>query len=193
MNRFLFLCLAVCCPLFASAQSTAFARMAQDVQLLQEQVGQLSVQVESLQRQQLQMIKNYEALLKQQAASTASLNNFVAQTETKLAALPEREAAAKREILAEVNKEIQALAKQTQDGFKKLAQAMNATPNITPQVNFDEDYPTTGYTHEVKSGETISGIAKKYGSSIKDIMNANRIADATGLKAGETIFVPVKE
>ncbi len=167
--------------------------MSQDVQLLQEQVGQLSVQVESLQRQQMQMLKNYEALLKQQQATTASLNTFVAQTETKLSALPEREAAAKREILAEVSKQIESLAKQTDAGFKAMADVVNATPSVTPQVNFSEDYPTTGYSHVVKSGETISGIAKKYNSSIKDIMNANRIANATSLKAGETIFVPVKE
>lgn len=193
MYRFLFVFLALSWPIFATAQNNAFARMSQDVQLMQEQIGQLRLQVEQMQRQQDQMLKNYEALLKRQDAVTTSLNTFVAQTETKLSALPEREAAAKREILAEVSKQIEVLAKQTDAGFKALAEAMNATPNVNVQTNFPEDYPTTGYSHVVKAGETISGIAKKYGSSIKDIMNANRIARAQDLKAGETIFVPVNE
>jgi len=192
MHRFLILGLALCWPLFATAQSTnsTLARMNQDMILLNEQLGQVRAQVEEMQRQQAQMMKNYQDLLKQQQAMTQSLNAFVAQTETKLEALPEREAKLKAEIGEEMNKQIEALTKQIQKTIDALSQAQQK-PNVAPQVNFTEDYPETGFSHIVKPGETISGIAREYGSTTRDIINANRIANARGLRAGETIFVPV--
>ncbi|GHB95582.1 LysM peptidoglycan-binding domain-containing protein [Cerasicoccus arenae] len=193
MYRIFFLFLGLIWPIFACAQNSSFARMNQDMLILSEQVGQLRLQVEELQRQQVQMMKNYEQLLKQQSALSLSVNSFVAETETKLSALPEREAALKREIGAEVSKQIEKLATETQKAINLLAQAKNSTPSVSPQMNFSEDYPSTGFSHVVKSGETISGIARQYGSTTRDIMNANRIASATSLKAGETIFVPVKQ
>ena len=51
-----------------------------------------------------------------------------------------------------------------------------------------------GVTHTVERGDTLSKIARKYGSTVKWIQDANRIADANrGLVIGQTIFVPTKE
>lgn len=195
MHRIFILGLLSLCPLFAAGQqqNTAFARMAQDIQMLNEQLGQMRAQMDDLQRQQTQLMKNYQELVKQQTALTQNLNAFVAQTETKFEAQPQREAALKKEISAEVTKQIEALAKEMQEAIDALAKAQNSTPRVTPRVDFDDDYPQTGYTHEVKPGETISGIARQYGSTTRYITNANRIANARGLRAGETIFVPVDQ
>lgn len=194
MHRFFLLGLVSLCPLFASAQTnTAIARMGQDMQMLNEQIGSLRAQVEDMQRQQAQMLKNYEALMKQQAELTKSLNTFVAQTETKFEAQTQREAVLKREISVEVSKQIEALAKETQRAIDAISKAQSATPSITTRKEFTNDYPETGFPHVVKSGETISGIARQYGSTIQDIINANQIANARGLRAGETIFVPVPQ
>lgn len=164
--------------------------MNQDMIMLNEQLGQMRLQVETLQRQQAQMQADYEKLLKQQQALATSLNTFLADTENKLAALPARDQALKDSV----NKQIADLAKQTDAGFKAITDAMKSQPVYTPpKKEFPQDYPETGFPHVVQSGETISGIARKYGAKINDVMNANGISDAKGLKAGETIFVPVAQ
>lgn len=46
-------------------------------------------------------------------------------------------------------------------------------------------------THVVKRGETVSGIAKRYGVSTDDVMAANRVARARSLQIGTTLYIPV--
>lgn len=182
-----------CAGLAWGQSAVSLARMNQDVRLLQEQVGQLRLQVENLQRQQAQLLDSFDTLLRRQDELTASLASANAQTATRLDALPAREQALRREVVAEVSKQIEALAQETQKAIDALAKAQSAAPRVSVSTTFDDSYPQTGIAHVVQSGETISGIARKYGSTIQDIMNANRIAKATALKAGETIFVPVKQ
>ncbi|MEI6219170.1 MAG: von Willebrand factor type A domain-containing protein, partial [bacterium] len=49
--------------------------------------------------------------------------------------------------------------------------------------------PTVDY--RIKSGETLSGIAKHYGVSMKDLAELNGLQNADSIKAGATILVPV--
>ncbi len=44
--------------------------------------------------------------------------------------------------------------------------------------------------HEVKSGETLGGIAKKYGTSVAKISERNSITDPRKLRLGQKIIVP---
>jgi membrane-bound lytic murein transglycosylase D len=46
-------------------------------------------------------------------------------------------------------------------------------------------------THVVRRGETISGIANKYGVSSSGLMSANRVARARSLQVGTTLYIPV--
>lgn len=46
-------------------------------------------------------------------------------------------------------------------------------------------------THVVRRGETVSGIAKRYGISTATLMAANRVARARSLKSGTTLYIPV--
>ncbi|MGE9295180.1 MAG: LysM peptidoglycan-binding domain-containing protein, partial [Puniceicoccales bacterium] len=188
----LFACLLA--PLAGLAQSNVtIARLTQDVQSLQEQLGKSQLQLEVLERKQQQLLSSFDQLLKNQQQLTARLETLSAQTETRINALPEREQAMKREIIGEVSKQIQALAGETQKAIDALSDARSTTPSVNVRTNFSSDYPENGVVHVVKPGETISGIARKYGSTINYIMDANQIANATGLKAGETIFVPVPQ
>ncbi len=47
--------------------------------------------------------------------------------------------------------------------------------------------------HKVKKGETLSGIAYKYKSSIKDIRDLNNMGNDAFIKVGDIIRVPAKE
>lgn len=46
-------------------------------------------------------------------------------------------------------------------------------------------------THVVRRGETVSGIAKRYGVSSSLLMSANRVARARSLQIGTTLYIPV--
>ena len=99
----------------------------------------------------------------------------------------------KREIIALVKKDLEAMAAQTNANIQKLAAAIGTRPQADLPANFSDDYPKTGVTYTVQSGDSISRIARKMNSRIKWIQDANKIADPTrGLRVGDEIFVPQK-
>lgn len=50
--------------------------------------------------------------------------------------------------------------------------------------------PGAAKTHVVKKGETLSSIAKRYGVSLKKIIEVNKIADPGKVKAGRSLVIP---
>ena len=47
--------------------------------------------------------------------------------------------------------------------------------------------------HVVRDGDTISGIAKKYGVKIRNLMAANKLKDARALTPGRTLVIPEED
>jgi membrane-bound lytic murein transglycosylase D len=45
-------------------------------------------------------------------------------------------------------------------------------------------------THTVRRGETLTGLAKRYGVSVQALRDANGLSDRDGLRAGSTIRIP---
>jgi LysM repeat protein len=51
--------------------------------------------------------------------------------------------------------------------------------------------PTTaGRTYTVKSGDSLSGIAARFGTTTRKLMNLNNIADANRIRIGQVIKLP---
>lgn len=100
----------------------------------------------------------------------------------------------KQTILAEANRQIEALAKQTQAALEALAKTGASQPATPAPIHFSEDYPKTGKPYVVRSGDTLSKIARDHGSKVKDIQNANKIANPSrDLQIGQTIFIPIAQ
>ncbi|HAV12166.1 MAG TPA: peptidoglycan-binding protein [Opitutae bacterium] len=100
----------------------------------------------------------------------------------------------KKQIIVEVTRQIDSLAKQTEGALNSVAKAVESQPSVTTTVNFSDDYPKTGKPYTVRSGDTLSGIARKHGSTVKHIQNANKIANPSkDLQVGQTIFIPIAE
>lgn len=174
----------------ALGQNYAVADMQQDLALLKREVGKLSLEVERLAREN-EALRREVKEAKDSSTSTEGMNATAASLRAEIAAAGEQN---KREILAAVRKEIDSLASQTNSNLEKLAGAIGSKPQGQIQASFSENYPKMGVTHTVVRGDTISAIARKYGSTVKWIQDANRIADANrGLVVGQTIFVPTKE
>jgi superfamily II DNA helicase RecQ len=48
----------------------------------------------------------------------------------------------------------------------------------------------TGYSHEVKRGETLAQIAKQYGVTVADIVEANGISNPNVIPVGKVLVIP---
>ena len=96
--------------------------------------------------------------------------------------------------MAKVKRQLESLASQMQNALQSVSKAVNSQPKIVPKVRFTEDYPQTGVTYTVRSGDTLTKIAREHGSTIKDIQNANKIANpARDLQIGQSIFIPIAQ
>lgn len=154
--------------------------------MLSQRVGELSLTVEQLQRDN-QNLRNQADAGSQAFATLAQLNSAIAELKrANTAALADQ----KRETITQVSQQIDQLAKQTQAAIDALQRG--GSPKVAPGQTFvfSDDYSKEGVTHTVGTGETLSGIAKKYGASIRDIQNANRIADPTRIQVGQSLFIP---
>jgi len=69
----------------------------------------------------------------------------------------------------------------------------NNRPAATAPAPSTESLPTTGFNHVVKEGETISALAVAYTSKSDWIMRANNITDASKVRVGQKLFIPVAE
>lgn len=157
------------------------ANLRQDVALLTQRVGELTMAVEQLTRDN----NNLQAKANQSYVTVEQLNKSVADTNRAMqAALADQ----KRETLQQVAGQIERLGKQTNVALDALAKNQATRPVV--QTNFSEDFPKEGINYTVVSGDTLSGIAKKTGGKQADIRNANKIADDTRIRVGQTLFIP---
>ncbi len=180
-------------PLWTHAQyasgGTRLADIEQEVLLLKSQLGELRLAVEALQRENKALKQGIQA--QAQSSSYVTLQQLNASLQALRADLVASDAQNRKQVLEDVSRQIEALAEQTQQALQSLAGAMQATPQApAPAFQFSDNFPKTGVAYTVKSGDTLSGIAKKFNANIRDIQNANKIADPRSLQAGQTLFIP---
>ena len=172
-------------PICAATMQEVVMGLQQDMAALQHQVGQLTLEVEAL-RTENDALK--ASVTKQEGLNTSSTFVTADNLQKQLLNLEKefnlKSDKDKQEILGQLSKQLDKAVAQT------LAPPAKAAKD-DPQ--FSEDYPKEGIAYTVKAGDTLSKIAQEYHSTVKDIQNANKIADAKGLRSGQTIFVPQKK
>ncbi len=180
------LLLTVVAPL-ASAQTQGeptkyeLVSLREDVRLLTQRVGELGLMVEQLNRDntmlQTKASQSY-VTLEQMNKALADLHRMVQ------GALADQ----KRETLAQVAGQIERLGRQTNAALDALAKNQATRPVV--QTAFGENFPKEGINYTVQAGDTLAVIAKKNGAKVQDIVNANKIADPTRIRVGQTLFIP---
>lgn len=170
---------------FASAQVDGtrieVANLRQDVALLTQRVGELAMAVEQLSRDN----NSLQAKASQSYVTVEQLNKAVADTNRAMqAALADQ----KRETLQQVAGQIERLGKQTNAALDSLAKNQATRPVV--QTSFGDDFPKEGINYTVQPGDTLAVIARKNNAKLQDIINANKIADPTRVRAGQTLFIP---
>lgn len=158
------------------------AGLEQDLAILKRQIDQVLLDNEILRKENEDLRRQLQAV----AAGGGSMDEKLAALRAQLIAEDNRN---RSEIIAEVTRQIERLGSQTQSAINSVARQASSAA-AAPAVSFSDDFPKTGITYTVVSGDTLSGIAKAHNSTVKDIQNANRIADPRDLKVGQTLFIP---
>jgi LysM repeat protein len=187
--------LLVNAPLSAQSDNlrVSVANLSQDVNLLAQQLKSLRLEMEDMRRE--------NAKLRAQVAAATSNRDTQSRISSLSGAIEslrqeyrQADESQKKQIIDEVSRQIDALGRETQSAINSVANAVRSTPNVAVPVHFSEDYPQTGKPYIVRSGDTLSAIARQHGSTVKHIQNANKIVDpAKDLRVGETIFIPIAQ
>ncbi|MBC8040690.1 MAG: LysM peptidoglycan-binding domain-containing protein [Opitutaceae bacterium] len=170
--------------LTANAQSvgTELANLREDVRLLAQKVGALSLKVEDLERENAALTKQVAASSQSQTFATIQqLNNAVADLN---AAIKSGDAATAATAAAQIKK----LGEATNAALDSIAKGQATRTPV--QTTFSDNFPAEGISYTVQKGDTLSTIARKTGGKLSDIINANKIADPTKVRVGDTLFIP---
>ena len=169
------------------------ANLSQDVNLLGQSLKTMRLEIEELRRENAR-IRAQVAAASSKSATNAQISNLSVAIETLRREYGSADAQQKQQILAELNRQISALAKETQSAINSIAKAAYNQPQVSTPPHFSDDFPKTGKTYVVRSGDTLSKIARDHGSTIKHIQNANKIVNPSkDLQVGETIFIPISQ
>jgi LysM repeat protein len=169
-------------PLLAQADPRSeLAALRQDVLLLTQRVGELSLTVEQLSRDNATLQEKYN----RSYATVDQLNKAIADVNrTMQAELGDQ----KKEVLAQVAGQLEKLGRQTNAALDALAKSQATRPVV--QTTFAEDFPKEGINYTVQAGDTLAVIARKNNAKLQDIINANKISDPTRIRVGQTLFIP---
>jgi LysM repeat protein len=172
--------LAVAAPAQDSTR-IELANMRQDLSLLSQRVGELTMTVEQLTRENAAL----QTKASQSFVTLEQLNRAIADlNRTMQSALAEQ----KRDTLGQVGGQLERLAKQTQAAIDAVAKNQATRPAV--QTAFSENFPKEGINYTVQNGDSLSSIAQKTGAKMQDIINANKISDPTRIRTGQTLFIP---
>ena len=187
--RFLFLAPLLALPFGLPAQTAQspvvmLANLRQEVDLLTQRMGELSLRVEQLEKENADLTKA-AAGNQQNAATLSQLNTAIADLTRDIKAA---NAQTKSEVLTIVATQMENLAKQTNAALDAMSRGRSSAA-ATP-ASFSENFPKEGVPYTVQPGDTLSKIAQKTGAKLSDIVNANKITDPTKVKVGQVLFIP---
>lgn len=186
-------CMVTALPAQSDNLRVSVANMSQDLSLLVQQMHALSLEVEALQRENSRLQSQIKALSSNNSVQSqlSALENAIAGLRVEFHSADEKQ---KAKIISEVSRQVQTLGDEMQSAINAIAKAVSSTPSVEVPVHFSSDYPKTGKSYVVRKGDTLSGIARDHGSSVKHIQNANEIVNpARDLQVGKTIFIPIPE
>lgn len=166
------------------------ANLEQDLQALRSEVGRLRLEVEQLSRENSQLRQTVAAQAagaKVEYVTLAQLQRAMEDVRAAALAADDRQRAA---TIEDVNRQLERLAAQTQAALEALAKSIEGAPQAATTITFSDDYPKEGIAYTVKQGDTLTGIAKDHDSTVRDIVNANRLTNPNNLRAGQTLFIP---
>jgi len=160
------------------------ANLREDVRMLVQRVGELSIRVEQLEKDNAELSRAASGA-QQNVATLSQLNTAIADLTRDIKAA---NAQTKSEVLTVVATQMENLAKQTNAALDAVSRNRSSGP--AAPVAFSDNFPKEGVPYTVQPGDTLSKIAQKTGAKLGDIINANKIADPTKVQVGQVLFIP---
>jgi LysM repeat protein len=192
--------LSVLTALTLSAQTGSYdmANLREDVRLLNQRVGELSLRVEQLEREN-QGLQRKADTGNEHYATLVQLNDAIGELSR---SLKQAIAASKQETLQQVSVQLEKLANQTNAAIESVSRGQGAMVRSSAagagsssasgsNSGFSDSYPKDGVSYTVAKGDTLARIAQKTGAKREDIINANKISDPSKLMAGQVLFIPI--
>jgi LysM repeat protein len=195
LSRLTLLCAALAAPFSAARLSaqTEVADLREDVRGLSQRVGELSLRVEQLEHENAELRASVAARGAADSVTPAQFNGAVADLNASIKSAVE---ASRTEILAKVAAQMENLAKQTNAALDSIAKAGPAVQARAPtqaeaaRPAFGGSFPKEGVNYTVQKGDSVGIIAKRTGSKVQDIIDANKLADPSKIQAGQVLFIP---
>ena len=175
----------------SSSLQRQVADLTQEVYRLQQELGRLRLSFEEQRRENAQLRQEVGRAIAQQQRIEGNYAELSRTLDAQIKTLRRADQSQEEAIIAEVSRQIRKLAAETQAANAALAQSLNrGASNAVSGFTFSEDYPQQGISYAVRPGDTLSQIAHKHNATVRDIQNANKIADPKTLRAGQTLFIP---
>lgn len=180
----------------ANAQSNnlayVVANLREDVRLLDERIRSLQLQMEDMHRENdrlRQSIADYESQSDNQLSKLATESQLNQSVQDAIRSLESRDEVMKQDVILEVTKMMESFAKKVSSSIAKTNSTSSRQP-VKVRESFSDNFPKSGTSYIVKSGDNLSTIAKRNDSQVDWIINANKIVSDRHLQVGQRLFIP---
>ena len=167
------------------------ARLATNTQQMSVEYRQLAEQVEALNRTQ-EGLEGRLSRLEAQVNASRTQDDLVGVRRDIQLIRAERETL-KKEITDDLAARVEKIAARQQAEIRAAhpaAATASATGGTAKRAAAGASAGHTGYEHKVEKGQTLSVIAKGYGTTVEAIMKANKLANPSSIRVGQVLFIP---
>ncbi len=172
------------------------ANNTEDLRIVNETIRSLRLEVEDIRRENARLHERERAFETRiensldRLATVEEVNHAIAEARK---SLEERDERLKMEIIEKVTKQVADFAESVAETLAQLS-GTSLLSERDIRTSFPRNFPEDGGdTHVVQSGESLSAIAAKYGSTVDWIQNANGIPDASLVRAGRKLYIPMEQ
>ena len=169
-----------------SRKDPEMARIATNTQQMSVEFRQLTEQVAALSRSQEALDARLNRLETQVNAASHSQDDLVGVRRDIQLIRAERETL-KKEITDDLAARVEKIAAR-QQAENRAARTVSAPVSATKTAGTSAGH--SGYEHKVEKGQTLSIIAKGYGTTVESIMKANKLANPSAIRVGQVLFIP---
>ena len=169
----------------SGCQTTGWEHQRQQDARFATEVSELRISLQRVEHRLADLVREQEVLGQDVQRLRVDQHQQTARSDAGLSALSVRideqarvQAALRKELTDDLSARMAAIM-QTQ--ARAAAAARPATSRARAEV---------GYEHEVRAGETLSEIARAYGVTSQDILQANQLRDPNLLRVGQKLFIP---
>lgn len=147
-------------------------------QMMAQRLNELQEQVQALQLENQTLVREMELLRSASRGAGATVQSRVDALEAQVQALQKARVEDRQAIVDDISRKVQGLLATTAGRSAASSSSRASTSD-------------SGYEHVVKSGETLSEIARAYGASTASLRQANRLKGDM-IRVGQKLFIPEK-